>query len=82
MDRGRLLTFLHHSGVEPTNNRAERMLRPAVIARKVSHCSKNDRGAHATSAFLSLIQTTFKSQSASVPSALRALSSPLNPHTG
>src|SRR5450432_1588500 len=34
MDRGRILTFLEVPGVEPTNNRAERMLRPAVIARK------------------------------------------------
>ena len=31
--------------IEPTNNRAERGLRGAVIARKVSHCSKNERGA-------------------------------------
>ncbi|MCW5981201.1 MAG: transposase [Bryobacteraceae bacterium] len=42
-----MLTFLHHPDVEPTNNRAERALRPA-IARKVSHCSKNTRGAEAT----------------------------------
>ena len=60
MDRDRLLTFLHVPGVEPTNNRAERMLRPAVIARKVSHCSKSERGAYATSAFLSVIQTARK----------------------
>ena len=60
MDRGRVLTFLHEPGVEPTNNRTERMLRPAVIARKVSHCSKNERGAHATSVFLSVIQTIRK----------------------
>lgn len=60
MDRDRILTFLHVPGVEPTNNRAERMLRPAVIARKVSHCSKNERGAYATSAFLSVIQTARK----------------------
>jgi transposase len=60
MDRGRILTFLEVPGVEPTNNRAERMLRPAVIARKVSHCSKNERGAYATAAFLSVIQTARK----------------------
>lgn len=60
MDRGRLLTFLQATDVEPTNNRAERMLRPAVIARKVSHCSKNERGAYATAAYLSLIQTARK----------------------
>lgn len=46
-DRGNLLRFLRVEGLEPTNNRAERALRPAVIARKVSHCSKNQRGAEA-----------------------------------
>ena len=60
MDRERLLTFLHVPGVEPTNNRAERILRPAVIARKVSQCSKNELGANAHSAFLSVIQTLRK----------------------
>jgi len=44
-DRGRLTLFLERPEIEPTNNRAERGLRPAVIARKVSHCSKNQRGA-------------------------------------
>ena len=44
-DRGRVLLFLKHPEVEPTNNRAERGLRPAVIARKVSQCSKNETGA-------------------------------------
>ena len=56
-DRGNLLRFLDDPSIEPTNNRAERALRPAVIARKVSHCSKNDGGADAFSAFTSVIRT-------------------------
>jgi transposase len=56
-DRGRLLRFVGEDDVEPTNNRAERDLRPAVIARKVSHCSKNQRGARAFEAFTSVLQT-------------------------
>ena len=56
-DRGNLLRFLDDPSVEPTNNRAERALRGAVIARKVSHCSKNDEGAEAFSAFSSVIKT-------------------------
>ena len=56
-DRGNLLRFLDDLGIEPTNNRAERALRGAVIARKVSHCSKNDEGAEAFSAFSSVIKT-------------------------
>ena len=56
-DRGNLLRFLDDPRIEPTNNRAERALRPAVIARKVSQCSKTGRGAHAFAAFTSVVQT-------------------------
>ena len=56
-DRGNLLRFLDGAGIEPTNNRAERALRGAVIARKVSHCSRNEAGADAFSAFTSVIRT-------------------------
>ncbi len=59
-DRGNLLRFLEDPRIEPTNNRAERALRPAVIARKVSQCSKNDEGAYAFSAFKSVVQTLAK----------------------
>lgn len=69
-DRGNLLRFLESEGVEPTNNRAERILRPAVIARKVSHCSKNQRGAHAFSAFASIVQTIRKHQQAPIAQGL------------
>ncbi len=41
-----LFTFLDHAGVEATNNRAERALRPAVIARKLSCGNKTERGKH------------------------------------
>ena len=58
--RGDLLRFLEQPEVEPTNNRVERMLRPAVIARKVSQCSKTWAGAHAFAAFTSVIQTLLK----------------------
>ncbi len=39
-----LFTFLDHPGVEATNNRAERALRPAVIARKLSCGNKTQAG--------------------------------------
>lgn len=56
-DRGRLTLFLKDPEIEPTNNRAERCLRPAVIARKVSHCSKNERGAQAYAVMKSIFVT-------------------------
>ncbi len=59
-DRQRVLNFLYNPEIEPTNNRAERALRPAVIARKVSHCSKNERGAEAFAAFTSVARTAVK----------------------
>ncbi len=60
-DRGNLLRFLYEpTSVKPTNNDAERALRPAVIARKVSQCSKNDRGAEGYAAFKSVIRTLLK----------------------
>ena len=59
-DRGNLLRFLTDPCIEPTNNRAERVLRPAVIARKVSQCSKNTPGAQAFAAFKSVVQTRAK----------------------
>ena len=75
-DRGHLLRFLSQPGVEPTNNRAERILRPAVIARKVSLCSKNQRGAEAFSAFVSVLQTARKNNPASLTQSLLACLSP------
>jgi transposase len=72
-ERGNLLRFLHEpTTIEPTNNAAERALRPAVIARKVSHCSKNEKGAEALSAFKSVIQT-IKKQGGNVLEALADL---------
>lgn len=58
--RGDLLRFLDQPEVEPTNNRVERRLRPAVIARKVFQCSKTWLGAYAFAAFTSVIQTLLK----------------------
>jgi transposase len=48
-----LWTFVEADGVEPTNNRAERGLRHAVIYRKLSQGSRCERGALATERLLS-----------------------------
>src|SRR5262249_24636878 len=78
-DRGNLLRFLADPRIEPTNNRAERALRPAVIARKVSHCSKSGRGADAFAAFTSVIRTLMKADAGSVVDALSELFRPTQP---
>ena len=56
-DAGALVRFLDDPSIEPTNDRAERALRPAVIARKVSHCTKTARGTGAFEAWTSVLAT-------------------------
>lgn len=62
-DAGSLLRFLDDPSIEPTNNRAERALRPAVIARKVSQCTKNTRGTRAFEAWTSVLRTLSRTTS-------------------
>ena len=56
-DQGSLVRFLDDPSIEPTNDRAERALRPAIIARKVSHCTKTARGTAAFEAWTSVVTT-------------------------
>ena len=55
--RDHLFVFLEHNGVDPTNNLAERQLRPAVIRRKLSCGNKTQRGAHTFEVLTSLAAT-------------------------
>lgn len=55
--RAHLFTFLDVPGVDATNNRAERALRPAVIARKLSCGNKTARGAQTWEILASLAAT-------------------------
>ncbi len=52
-----LWTFTEVEGVEPTNNRAERGLRSAVIYRKISLGSQSQAGEHFAERMLSVSQT-------------------------
>jgi transposase len=52
-----LFTFLDHAAVEATNNLAERELRPAVIARKLSCGHKTWKGADTWATLSSLVVT-------------------------
>ncbi len=55
--RDHLFTFLYHDEVQATNNLAERMLRPAVISRKVSCGNRSDKGAETWQILMSLAAT-------------------------
>ena len=52
-----LFTFLDNPAVEPTNNRAERQLRPMVIMRKVTFGNRSALGAFNQTVMMSVIQT-------------------------
>ncbi|MEP7219641.1 MAG: transposase, partial [Bacteroidota bacterium] len=70
-DRGNLLRFLDDPGIAPTNNQAERDLRPAVIARNVSHCATTAVGSETRSILMSVLATLKRRGVESVPDALR-----------
>jgi transposase len=55
--RPHLLRFLYVDDLEPTNNLAERMLRPAVITRKTNGCNRTPEGAQAHSILASVLVT-------------------------
>ena len=56
--RGSLWHCLSNPQVEATNNHAERMIRPAVIKRKLSFGSGSTQGAKALSALFSVVTTS------------------------
>lgn len=58
--RDALWTFVVHEGVEPTNNLAERDLRPLVLWRKRSHGCRSERGLRFAERIMTVAQTLGK----------------------
>jgi transposase len=54
-----LSTFIKKD-VEPTNNNAEREIRPAVLMRKTSYCNRSDQGRDNQAILMSMIATSKK----------------------
>lgn len=52
-----LWTFVDHEGIEPTNNTAERALRPAVIYRKLSFGTNSESGSRFLERILTVSET-------------------------
>ena len=75
--RDHLFTFLDHDGVEATNNLAERQLRPAVIARKISCGNKTPKGARTWQILVSLAATCAQRSTSFIAELARA--APLQP---
>src|SRR5262249_1989268 len=58
LDAGEALwTFARREGVEPTNNAAERALRPAVVWRKISYGSQSEEGLRFVERLASVVGT-------------------------
>jgi transposase len=78
--RDHLLGCLYEPAAEPTNNRAERALRPAVIARKLSCGNKTDRGRTSWQVLASLAATCRQQTLAFIDDLAARM--PLAAHTG
>ena len=57
-----LWTFAHVEGVEPTNNAAERAVRPAVLWRKRSFGCHSEAGCRYVERILTVVQTLRRQQ--------------------
>jgi len=55
-----LTRFLWHDQMDGTNNAAERAIRPAVVARKISGGSRSAKGARATAILMSVLRTAYQ----------------------
>ena len=70
-----LFTFIFHEGVEPTNNLAERGIRPAVQWRKVCFGNRSDNGAVLTSRLLTVTRTCWLKKSNPLEFLVEAITS-------
>ncbi len=70
--RDHLFTFLDHEGVDATNNLAERQLRHAVIARKISCGNKTPKGAQTWQILTSLAATCLQRATSFIDALARA----------
>jgi transposase len=52
-----LLTFVEFDGIPPSNNHAEREVRPAVLMRKASYGNQSDAGAKTRAVLMSVMRT-------------------------
>jgi transposase len=70
-----LFTFTEVEGTEPTNNNAERGLRAAVIWRRLSQCTKSERGRRFVERALTVVMS-LRAQGRNVFAFLRDMLSP------
>ena len=73
-----LFTFTEVEGVEPTNNDAERAVRPAVLWRRSSQATRSERGRRFVERIMTVV-SSLRSQGRSIFDFLRKLLDPQQP---
>jgi transposase len=74
--RSEWFTFLYHEDVEPTNNLAERQIRPFVLQRKISAGNRSQWGAALQAQIMSVFSTSVQRGVNFIDLVLRALAQP------
>ena len=77
--RQAMLAFLDHVEVEPTNNHAERQIRPAVLQRKISAGNRSEGGAEIHATLMSIFATATQRGQVFLALAIQALRNPAEP---
>ena len=77
--RRHLFTFLYHARVPPTNNHAERMIRPQVVARNTQGCNKSKAGADAHAMLGSILVSEKQRGGCPVQRLVRIVREPASP---
>jgi transposase len=77
-DKDKLFTFLRVKGVEPTNNHAERSVRPLVIMRKICFGTRSPEGSQSHSVLPSLLQTARRQGREAIGFLVTLLTRPLS----
>ena len=78
--REALFTFVRVAGIEPTNNNAERALRPFVIWRKTSYGSQSERGCRFSERLMTAAQTLRKQERSLFRFLVQVCSAPRRGH--
>ena len=73
-----LFTFVHHEGIEPTNNVAERQIRPGVLWRKTSFGTQGPDGSRFVERILTVVATLKQQKRGVLPYLAAAYSAWLN----
>jgi transposase len=76
-DFDKLFTFLRVKGVEPTNNHAERSVRPLVIMRKICFGTRSQAGSQSHSVLPSLLSTARRQGKSPIEFLVTLLTQPL-----